>query len=44
MLWLEMKKEMNFKVYYYDETMYSFTFHFENKVDLWIKYSKNLKP
>ena len=44
MLWFEMKKEMNLKVYSYDEAIYSITFHFENKVNLWIKYSKNLKP
>ena len=40
MLWVEMKKEMNLK----DEAIYSITFYFENKVNLWIKYSKNLKP
>ena len=44
MLWFEMKKEMNLKVYSYDVAMYSITFHFGNRVNLWIKYFKNRKP
>ena len=38
MLWFEMKKEMNLKVYSYDEAIYSITFHFEYKVILGIKH------